>query len=695
MYNESFYLEQQLIGLIGQSQDPYYSDYLRELLYQLRRGTVSPAYAAGEINRTWQIYQQRLQGRTVQPIQPMMQQPTVTASQQPTPAQPMAAQQPMPAPQMPMQAAGQRWKNTEYTIGASVLGVVGVLFILAAFVMLGMIYMDGMIRGIAMYVIAAAVLAVSELWIVRKLPRFAVGTTGLAICGLYLTTLLNYLYFENFGDWVAVGLTAAISLLSMWVSRKKDSGVIRIISIVGCYGCVLASCGRFLSVAEEQSAGRFVGLVLILLIINLCSVFLPMKRTGNGIAIAHICCNAIFSFLFSYFILFGLGVEKALWYLVSAFLVQGVAYWQIGRRSKSVTGGKMPEDATVIYLIVTAVLLGHFALYMLMMSFDWRLHAVMGGLLAVCSVLFVLFWLDKSVMKWLQYVCFCLAALLVYGWGKTGDTSGYWQMSVVLGVFFSAKLLSRVRQLYPWELAVTVLTGWEAVFFFREPDLLPGLCFLAAFLIALAALHEWKSVYEEITLLVVVAFVCVTFDSEMKFAVVAALLLAAMLCFNSFAFFRDKDSRLANYVNLVLMCLVYLGAAGHSNTVLYTLLLVIGCLFIGMIFREKYGMNFKFRQLIFVLFLCYMTMIWEIPVPLYRSIILMVIAVGSVIAGFCLKGKQLRIAGLVLSLLVCAKLVLYDFASAATTEKMILFLVVGVIALAISGIYIALEKKMV
>lgn len=73
----------------------------------------------------------------------------------------------------------------------------------------------------------------------------------------------------------------------------------------------------------------------------------------------------------------------------------------------------------------------------------------------------------------------------------------------------------------------------------------------------------------------------------------------------------------------------------------------------------------------------------------------MVIAIGAVISGFALREKKLRVTGLVLTLTVCAKIALYDFRGAASVEKMILFLVVGLIALAISGIYIALEKKMV
>ena len=90
-----------------------------------------------------------------------------------------------------------------------------------------------------------------------------------------------------------------------------------------------------------------------------------------------------------------------------------------------------------------------------------------------------------------------------------------------------------------------------------------------------------------------------------------------------------------------------------------------------------------------------MTLIWDMPLPIMKSIIIMLIAIGAVAVGFAIREKGLRITGLVLTLIVCAKIVVYDFAELENAEKMILFLVTGLIALAISGIYIALEKKIV
>ena len=103
--------------------------------------------------------------------------------------------------------------------------------------------------------------------------------------------------------------------------------------------------------------------------------------------------------------------------------------------------------------------------------------------------------------------------------------------------------------------------------------------------------------------------------------------------------------------------------------------------------------EFKHRELILVIFLTYMALIVKTNIPVINSILIMLIALVSVTAGFVKKDKPVRIYGLVLSLCTCGKIALYDYWGAPILQKTILFFVVGVIALVIAGIYIILEKK--
>ena len=71
----------------------------------------------------------------------------------------------------------------------------------------------------------------------------------------------------------------------------------------------------------------------------------------------------------------------------------------------------------------------------------------------------------------------------------------------------------------------------------------------------------------------------------------------------------------------------------------------------------------------------------------------MLIGVVSIGVGFYIKDKVLRIYGLIISLIVCFKITLFDFEEGESLEKMVLFFVAGAISLIISGIYVLLEKK--
>ena len=191
------------------------------------------------------------------------------------------------------------------------------------------------------------------------------------------------------------------------------------------------------------------------------------------------------------------------------------------------------------------------------------------------------------------------------------------------------------------------------------------------------------------------AFILILFRNALTPAVLMCLLFAGVISFNSVEFFRGKYIKIFNYVNLALIACVYLMAAFIKNPISYGILLVLGISFMVLAFREKFGMDFKIKNIIFVLFLCYMVLIWNIPLPILKSLLFMIVAIGAVASGFAVRQKKLRITGLILALAACAKVVFFDFAGAKTAEKIILFLIAGLIALAISGIYLALEKKIV
>lgn len=697
MDNERMRVERSIEMLRNSSQDADYTRYLEDLLLQLRQGRITVSYAAAELNRTYPIYQQRVGMMWQQYIQ-----------------------------QVPyIQPQKAKRKNVEFAVGAGVLSVLGVLFVLAAFVLLSINYMNSMLKGMCLYGIAAAVLLFSELYLKRKLPKSAIGITGFGICSLYMATMINYLYFANFNVWIAAGISILISLTAVLLSRKRDSGILRIISFVGCYVCIFP-ISRVLSGESGQTQAIHFGFITIIILgINLMTVFLPVKKNRVMANIFHLIANAVFVIGFVNLMCRYLdNFSYALFFMISVLLVQGVIFYQLEKPHFDAEQHKEKAGNVTAYVVTTGLILMYFVILSLLAvrdGFAASVHLASGMFLAVCGILFFLF--RKSSFKWLQYWMFCTAVLLVYtirldgaavSLHIVGKDFKWWTMGVTLVVFASAKILSRKKILRVSELLITIFTALQAVAAFMDYDMLlsvsalyPGkeadlaaslictLCFLGAFLLSLAALYHWKSVYEEIVMCVFGAFILILFRNELTPAALMCVFFTGVILFNSIEFFRGKYIKIFNYINLFLIACLYLAAVFTKNNISCGIMMVLGISFMVLAFREQFGMDFKIKEIVFVLFLCYMVLIWNIPIPILKSILLMLIAIGAVAAGFAIRQKRLRITSLALTLAVCAKVVFYDFAGAETAEKIILFLMVGLIALAISGIYLALEKKIV
>lgn len=75
------------------------------------------------------------------------------------------------------------------------------------------------------------------------------------------------------------------------------------------------------------------------------------------------------------------------------------------------------------------------------------------------------------------------------------------------------------------------------------------------------------------------------------------------------------------------------------------------------------------------------------------SLLLMVLAILAIVAGFIRREMPLRIYGLCLALFACAKVVLHDFWGLGLLQKSLLFLGVGAIAIAIALVYAVLEQR--
>lgn len=674
-------LQERVERMLEKSQDPQYTQYLKEFNRRIQgeKNKINSLYL--EFERNYSIYIEKMEHTAgdreteriseVQYTEPFVVQP---------PIQPVT---PRPAVRPTKQKS-----SVEFKVGAWLFSIIGVLFILAAFVILGMTYMNGMVKGIGLYAISLVFLLVSELILAKRMEKFSLGITGLGICSLYLSTIINFLYLENFNGVVAMLLTLIITGVAIFISKRKDSAVIKLISFIGCYICFFPTKGF----ADEIN---FLTIIGILLVVNMMTVFMPVTRVQYGVNMTHMVSNLIFTG-----ILLAIGADSGihsmclLLYVVCAIWIQNVIFLIQDRYIRELSDSKQARKYQIANISVYCVSM--FVQFIYLASVAERtypdriyVHIAMA-VIAVISVLVFIIQKNRKI-KWIQYWAFSLLVFIIYGLLSVNE---YEVIISLLSLFVCAKLLGRIRVLRVSELVITVLTAIGGLYYYTG-EKTEGIFFAAAFLLSILTLYHWKSLYECFIIFMLCAFSVAYLPSEVIYIpVCVGILLLGMLGFTNIRFFRGKSIAVYNILSLSIMILIYLLSAWIDNPITYVCLLIFGITTIVVTFQKQYGMGFHGKPLILSAFLTYMALIIKVDIPIVISILLMLVAIGSVVSGFILKKKSQRIYGLILSLFVCLKVLLFDFRGIETIQKMILFLIVGIIILGISGIYILLEKKL-
>ncbi|MBQ7955891.1 MAG: DUF2339 domain-containing protein [Lachnospiraceae bacterium] len=696
-----------------ESKDPDFTKYLDDMQVVLDKQCMSANYLSGEIDRNYSLYISRfgVQAEEVQVQPPVQEQPKPVvqpqfsqAAPQPQVQQPVAQPQPAQVAPQPAYMANPQWlyqprvpqkKNSmEFKVGAGLFCVIGVVFILLAFVMLGITYMNGLVKGLCLYAISGVLILLSELLLRKRMEKFSHGITGLGISGLYASTIINCAFLENFNSVVALIVTVVISLLAIFISRKKDSGMIKIISFIGCYVC-------FWPAGSMGNDIDFFVFTIVMFAVNFVSVLLPVKKHAAGVHITHQITNGLFVLPLTLCAL-DQGTEAGLcaFFVLTNILIQGLIFHALERGVKQKrAAGMYCEDAGYI-ISYCALLFVESALYVgcaVEVSHNFLLsdgsaklwyHISMLGYLLPGVLFFLLF--AKTKLKWIQYYAAIVTAWIAYV--LCGDTLE--NVICILTIFVISKLLSRVKALKVSEIVITSVTAFAAMLYMGCVEYY-DVFFAGAFLLSILALRYYKTFHQSILTFVVVIFIAVRmWEVSLLPSAAVGVLFLLMLLFNHVKVWSGKWQVVYNCGNLVFMCFWCLIATFVQDYLNSIILALLGTAVIVLIFRKKYNMEFKFKYLVLALFWTYMTLTCGIETAVITSSVLMVIAIASVITGFVLKRKEVRIYGLVLSILVSFKVMFYDFMETPILERMLLFLIVGVIILSISCIYIILKKKM-
>ncbi len=667
-------IQQKLDKLRQESQDPNFTQYLEQMQTVLTNQGNSAKSLEEDINSKYAMYLQYF--------------PRVPVQSQPKP-------QTFPQ-QMQSQTVAPRKSSVEYKIGADVFCIIGILFILIAFVMMGINYMGDLFKGVCLYIVFGGLILVSELLLRKRAEKLSHAVTGLGICGLYASTMINGTLWENFNTIVSALITVVITLLAILISRKKDSVILKVISFLGCYVSFWPASGL-------GSDLDFSVLTVVLFATGIVSILVPVKKHEIGIHITHLVTNTVFSLSFAYRgWYFDTDMRLCCLFLLSNILIIGLIFKALVNCVEKKKSEGIYCNATDYALLYSVMLFLQSMFFVVCVHWvkeaylymDLGLSSEMWG--HICLSLFVVLALAffvvfaKSTYKWIQFYAVVLMLFISYGiWGSTTSF-----VIANLSIFIVTKILSRIKALRVGDVAITSGTAFIALLYFNMDDWY-AYAYVAAFILSVFALKHFKVFHQIMITGVVTVFVAYKmWGISLISSVIVGVLFVFLLVFNHVKFWRDKYQEVYNYINLVIMALWALLAIFEQDYLNSIIMALLGTAVIVLVFSEKYNMEFRFKYLLLAVFWTYMVFASGIKTAVIISSIIMVIAIVCVIVGFVTKQKSVRIYGLALSLLISLKIMFYDFSSTPIMERMLLFFIVGVIILSISCIYIMLEKKM-
>ncbi len=519
----------------------------------------------------------------------------------------------------------------EFSIGAGLLSVVGILFILAGLIILSVNYMNGFAKGISMCVIAVAVIIFSEIYIKKKQIKIANAVTGIGLCVLFAATVANAEYFHYIVTLVLVFLSALVTLI---FCKRKDSVLYKYISILGSYICLYPSEG-------VMDGWAFVIICLLLFVIHMAAILIPLKKESRGFMITGMIWNLIYLFLFVALANEG-GIESG--YIIVHILLAAIVFWVHALKT---TYAK--ENGTGLFLLA-----GTFAYYLVL----------------------------TDVLRDFFYA------------------NDWYYIGIVLGFFLIVQIFAVKKSAIGIAAAVLIGTFIQYVFHLGETNYI-DLAILGAFGISLLLIKQWKLFYQ---LVITLAFLLyplahsaqwsVIWQSDLNILLCSGILIALFLISNHAKWLYHTYTYVYNWICISILAVMQLAMFGCDSLFVFSFMLIIGLTIFEALLRERYRTGIKNKEVWMIVYLTYMGLNFPNDNFIIINIVMTVIALCSVIIGFAKKHKGIRIYGLLLALFICAKIVIYDCRTVSHMNRIMLFIGVGVVILAISFVYTRLEKRL-
>lgn len=459
-------------------------------------------------------------------------------------------------------------KSLEFKIGTFVMGVVGILFLLIAFVSFGLQYMDSTAQSVFFYVIGIALFAFSELFLSKRLEKFSYFVSGLGISGLYVTTLLSYLYLKIFPSLVTLFITITITAFFFWLSYKKDSGMMRIICLLGCYVSLIPIDGL-------DSLPQFAIPAIIILALNVAGVLCPIKHANAVIDYIQYTCTVSLMFFMTY-LMYVSGL--AMWPVYILICANMLTLHLVCLKKTDQTAYQ------VLYIIMNAML----ACILLYVG-NHENWMILGALGVAVMCAFFMFLYRKTNMRYAPYILAICYALLAF----SIDENRFNLFLACLIIFIVNRVLAVVYEGFAMPDAIyTMLSALIVCFSGREDGVqVLGYAFAAAIIIGAFFVKK----YEKYHLYTAVSFAWIFLLTENMYPLVCSVLICVLAAVMIAGGFMKKDKPVRIY-GLCLIIFVALKLVGYDfkeaeSAIRIVVFLISGLVILGVsflyIFLEK------------------------------------------------------------------------------------------------------------
>lgn len=744
-YNEIIQFDYELASLIEASEDPMFTSYLSDIKNDIQSnpGRV-PEYRQQVINN-YKVYAEKMNNLGV-PVErmffkavygdneipdiknPVFVKPVVqnVPESQSSEAAPVEPQAPVSQPaafdpytgkpltgavQSPVRSSADVSKKTEFAVGAIVMSIIGSVFLLTGLVYFSINFLDTFAQGMVMYLVCSIVLCVSEFVIRRLVPKLSAVFTAIGLSGVFLTTVVNYKSLGNLNlpvTAIILGLCAVLVCIFGYIRKSQ------LYSIIGFLAAFVSS----IAIVSNVSPTEYIVITLCTLIISSLWLLFPVKKYNNAVTPVMLFAEMIYMMAGALFRIndaseLTIKVIKLI-FIVCSMIVINFIYFMHAKRSRR--EGVVNEAIDVINFIIYSVTILFFICsctispktlpdfseteVLILEIIIYLIGVIIEGVFA-----FLLkekkdhhfFWLYVStqvvgLMLLVSIDLFIVEAVLLIG---------HCLFSRFMTRSENTKLAYKITDLVLQAFIMLFVIGLSSDTFYEPLDyvgfvvLIIGLA--ASIFVGIGFLNIIE-IFSVFAMTFVIAKLVNFLPDGLSEVMCIGVILLFTYLINSIPKIRGKNTNVFNWFALVWSLILQIPASHTDHSVEEVLIFSIGAVFglaiIILLMNKEYGMPFHGKYIMIPAYLTFVSFLVPLEKGFILSIILMAIALISVIIGFALKEKSIRIYGLILSIVICAKIALLDFISIGDVKaKTIMYIFVGALALAIGCIYMVLESR--